>query len=110
MQKEYHGPLLGVREDGEAITLAVWWWDLDLLARPDAGTGLTAQEALDTQDARSRNQAEKSRLTALRESFVPWRTLDLPLETGGEASRRRDRRCSNRLPHSSAAVRRPACG
>ena len=43
----------------------------------------TAQEALDTQDARSRNQAEKSRLTALRESFVPWRTLDLPLETGG---------------------------
>lgn len=47
MQKEYHGPLLGVREDGEAITLAVWWWDLDLLARPDAGTGLTAQEALD---------------------------------------------------------------
>ena len=28
----------------------------------------TAQEALDTQDARSRNQAEKSRLTALRES------------------------------------------
>lgn len=47
MQKEYHGPLLGVREDGEAITLAVWWWDLDLLTRPDAGTGLTAQEALD---------------------------------------------------------------
>ena len=43
----------------------------------------TAQEALDTQDARSRNQAEKSRLTALRESVVPWRTLDLPLETGG---------------------------
>lgn len=38
MQKEYHGPLLGVREDGEAITLAVWWWDLDLLTRPDAGT------------------------------------------------------------------------
>lgn len=43
----------------------------------------TAQEALDTQDARSRNQAEKSRLTALRESFVPWRTLDLPLESNG---------------------------
>ena len=43
----------------------------------------TAQEALDTQDARSRNQAEKGRLTALRGSFVPWRTLDLPLETGG---------------------------
>ena len=42
-----------------------------------------AQAALDTQDARSRNQAEKSRLTALRESFVPWRTLDLPLESGG---------------------------
>ena len=47
MHKEYHGPLLGVREDGEAITLAVWWWDLDLLTRPDAGIGLTAQEALD---------------------------------------------------------------
>ena len=48
----------------------------------------TAQEALDTQDARSRNQAEKSRLTALRESFVPWRTLDLPLETGGTRAAR----------------------
>ena len=43
----------------------------------------TAQDALGTQDARSRNQAEKSRLTALRESFMPWRTLDLPLESTG---------------------------
>ena len=42
-----------------------------------------AQDALGTQDARSRNQAEKSRLTALRESFVPWQTLDLPLEQTG---------------------------
>ena len=43
----------------------------------------TAQAVLDAQDARSRLAAEKSRLTAVRESFVPWRTLDLPLETGG---------------------------
>ena len=43
----------------------------------------TAQDALGTQDARSRNQAEKSRLTALRESFVPWQQLPLPLETLG---------------------------
>ena len=43
----------------------------------------TAQDALETQDARSRNQAEKSRLSALRESFVPWQTLDLPLESNG---------------------------
>ena len=42
-----------------------------------------AQDALETQDARSRNQAEKSRLSALRESFVPWQTLDLPLESNG---------------------------
>ena len=41
----------------------------------------TAQAVLDAQDARSRLAAEKSRLTAVRESFVPW--LPLPLETLG---------------------------
>ena len=33
--------------------------------------------------ARSRLAAEKSRLTAVRESFVPWQQLPLPLETLG---------------------------
>ena len=42
----------------------------------------TAQAVLDAQDARSRLAAEKSRLTAVRESFVPWQ-LPLPLETLG---------------------------
>ena len=41
----------------------------------------TAQAVLDAQDARSRLAAEKSRLTAVRESFVPWQQLPLPLET-----------------------------
>ena len=41
----------------------------------------TAQAVLDAQDARSRLAAEKSRLTAVRESFVPWQQL--PLETLG---------------------------
>ena len=43
----------------------------------------TAQAVLDAQDARSRLAAEKSRLTAMRESFVPWQQLPLPLETLG---------------------------
>lgn len=43
----------------------------------------TAQAVLDAQDARSRLAAEKSRLTAVRESFVPWQQLPLPLETPG---------------------------
>ena len=43
----------------------------------------TAQAILDAQDARSRLAAEKSRLTAVRESFVPWQQLPLPLETLG---------------------------
>ena len=43
----------------------------------------TAQAGLDAQDARSRLAAEKSRLTAVRESFVPWQQLPLPLETLG---------------------------
>ena len=43
----------------------------------------TAQAVLDAQDARSRLDAEKSRLTAVRESFVPWQQLPLPLETLG---------------------------
>lgn len=43
----------------------------------------TAQTVLDAQDARSRLAAEKSRLTAVRESFVPWQQLPLPLETLG---------------------------
>ncbi len=43
----------------------------------------TAQAVLDAQDARSRLAAEKSRLTAVRESFVPWQSLPLPLETLG---------------------------
>ena len=43
----------------------------------------TAQAVLDAQDARSRLAAEKSRLTAVRESFVPWQQLPFPLETLG---------------------------
>ena len=43
----------------------------------------TSQAVLDAQDARSRLAAEKSRLTAVRESFVPWQQLPLPLETLG---------------------------
>ena len=43
----------------------------------------TAQAVLDAQDARSRLAAEKSRLTAVSESFVPWQQLPLPLETLG---------------------------
>ena len=43
----------------------------------------TAQAVLDAQDERSRLAAEKSRLTAVRESFVPWQQLPLPLETLG---------------------------
>ena len=43
----------------------------------------TAQAVLDAQDARSRLAAEKSRLTAVRESFVPWQQQPLPLETLG---------------------------
>ena len=43
----------------------------------------TAQAVLDAQDARSRLAAEKSRLTAVRESFVPWQQLPLPLEILG---------------------------
>ena len=43
----------------------------------------TAQAVLDAQDARSRLAAEKSRLTAVRESFVLWQQLPLPLETLG---------------------------
>ena len=43
----------------------------------------TAQAVLDAQDARSRLAAEKNRLTAVRESFVPWQQLPLPLETLG---------------------------
>lgn len=43
----------------------------------------TAQAVLDAQDARSRLAAEKSRLTAVRESFVPWQQLPLPLQTLG---------------------------
>ena len=43
----------------------------------------TAQAVLDAQDARSRLAAEKSRLTAVRESFVPWQQLPLPLKTLG---------------------------
>lgn len=43
----------------------------------------TTQAVLDAQDARSRLAAEKSRLTAVRESFVPWQQLPLPLETLG---------------------------
>ena len=43
----------------------------------------TAQAVLDAQDARSRLAAEKSRLTAVRESFVPWQQLPLPLESNG---------------------------
>ena len=43
----------------------------------------TAQAVLDAQDARSRLAAEKSRLTAVRESFVPWQQLPLPLGTLG---------------------------
>ena len=43
----------------------------------------TAQAVLDAQDARSRLAAEKSRLTAVRESFVPWQQLPIPLETLG---------------------------
>ena len=42
-----------------------------------------AQQILDTQDARGRTAAEKSRLIAARESFVPWQALPLPLETSG---------------------------
>ena len=38
----------------------------------------TAQAVLDAQDARSRLAAEKSRLTAVRESFVPWQQLPFP--------------------------------
>ncbi len=40
----------------------------------------TAQQVLDAQEALARSQAEKSRLAAVRESFVPWQTLDLPLQ------------------------------
>ena len=49
----------------------------------DAAALDTAQAVLDAQDARSRLAAEKSRLTAVRESFVPWQQLPLPLETLG---------------------------
>ena len=42
-----------------------------------------AQQILDAQDARGRTAAEKSRLIAARESFVPWQALPLPLETSG---------------------------
>ena len=47
MYEEYVGPLLEVREAGDAMALGTWWWDLDLLARPDKKTGLTAQKAFD---------------------------------------------------------------
>ena len=42
-----------------------------------------AQQILDAQDARGRTAAEKSRLIAARESFVPWQALPLALETAG---------------------------
>ena len=42
-----------------------------------------AQQILDAQDARGRTAAEKSRLVAARESFVPWQALPLALETSG---------------------------
>ena len=42
-----------------------------------------AQQILDAQDARGRTAAEKSRLIAARESFVPWQALPLALETSG---------------------------
>ena len=42
-----------------------------------------AQQILAAQDARGRTAAEKSRLIAARESFVPWQALPLPLETSG---------------------------
>ena len=42
-----------------------------------------AQQILDAQDARGRTAAEKSRLIAARESFVPWQALPLPLDTSG---------------------------
>ena len=42
-----------------------------------------AQQIVDAQDARGRTAAEKSRLIAARESFVPWQALPLPLETSG---------------------------
>ncbi|HIW73248.1 MAG TPA: hypothetical protein H9684_02895 [Firmicutes bacterium] len=47
MYEEYVGPLLGVRNAGDAMTLGTWWWDLNLLARPDKKTGLTARMAFD---------------------------------------------------------------
>lgn len=47
MYEEYVGPLLEVREAGDAMALGTWWWDLNLLARPDKKTGLTAQKAFD---------------------------------------------------------------
>ena len=40
-----------------------------------------AGKVLETLDARSRNQAEKSRLIAAKESFLPWTTLEMPLQT-----------------------------
>ena len=42
-----------------------------------------AQQILDAQDVRGRTAAEKSRLVAARESFVPWQALPLALETSG---------------------------
>ena len=33
MYEEYVGPLLEVREAGDAMALGTWWWDLNLLAR-----------------------------------------------------------------------------
>ena len=41
----------------------------------------SAGKVIETLDARSRNQAEKSRLIAAKESFLPWTTLELPLQT-----------------------------
>ena len=46
-QTDYTGPLLAVRQENDAMTLGTWWWDPDLLVRPDSATGLTMETAFD---------------------------------------------------------------
>lgn len=45
--ERYSGPLLDVRAAGDDMTLGTWWWDVNLLVRPEKQTGLTAETALD---------------------------------------------------------------
>lgn len=44
---DYTGPLLAVRQKNDAMALGTWWWDPDLLVRPDPTSGLTAELAFD---------------------------------------------------------------